>query len=260
MIRAMMALMRLEYRKMLGGWKILWLGFLTLLPLLGMGIAHGVLGENDRLLNLAIGMFMNYPNGICVLTALLYGSSIISTELENKTLSYLFTRPIPKWLVLIGKYVGFCVCLCALVAISVSLTFLAVGKPKGGTWLLSYIKVSAIAIFAYGAIFTLVGLVFPRRAIIAGLVVALVEFITALIPSVAKEFTVTHYLRALLWNDLKEFFGFQSRSALGMDFVRSMNEVARWEAYLTLGLIIAIALTLACFLLHRRELNVTEKV
>ena len=259
MTRAMMALMRLEYRKMLGQWKVLGLAALLLLPLIPIGIVHSESKGEEPLLNVAIAFFLFYANGVCILSALLYGSSTISAELENKTLTYLFTRPIPKWLVLLGKYAGFCVCLSVLMLGSLSLTFLAVGKPHGWIWLSSYMKTSVLAIFAYGAVFTLLGLIVPRRAIIAGLVIGMGEFITALIPSVAKAFTVTYYLRALNFADLRGLFNPFSLMQLGPDFAKGMNAVSPLRAYATLAAIAAIALALACFLLHRREYSVTEK-
>ena len=35
-----------------------------------------------------------------------YGTSLIADEVEDKTITYLFTRPIPRGAVLIGKYLG----------------------------------------------------------------------------------------------------------------------------------------------------------
>lgn len=259
MTRAITALMRLEYRKMLGQWKAVWLLGLLLLPLLPIGIVHSESKGQEPLLSVAVTFFLMYANGVCVLAALLYGSAAISSELENKTLTYLFARPIPKWVVLLGKYLGFCVCLAALAATSVTFTWLSVGKPKGGVWLWSFLKTSTLAIFAYGAVFTWIGLMVPRRAIFAGLVVALVEFITALIPSVAKQFTVTHYLRALNFADLKGFFSPFSLMSLGRDFVMGFRDFPPPRCYLTLGLITAVALASACVILHRREYNITER-
>ena len=33
-----------------------------------------------------------------------YGTSLIADEVEDKTITYLFTRPIPRGAVLVGKY------------------------------------------------------------------------------------------------------------------------------------------------------------
>ena len=39
-----------------------------------------------------------------------YGTSLMADEVEDKTITYLFTRPIPRGAVLIGKYLAYLVC------------------------------------------------------------------------------------------------------------------------------------------------------
>src|SRR5215217_5726775 len=39
-----------------------------------------------------------------------YGTSLIADEVEDKTITYLFTRPIPKGAVLLGKYLAYLAC------------------------------------------------------------------------------------------------------------------------------------------------------
>jgi ABC-type transport system involved in multi-copper enzyme maturation permease subunit len=39
-----------------------------------------------------------------------YGTSLIADEVEDKTITYLFTRPIRKGAVLIGKFLAYLVC------------------------------------------------------------------------------------------------------------------------------------------------------
>src|SRR6185503_1055893 len=42
--------------------------------------------------------------------AVFYGTSLIADEVEDKTITYLFTRPIPRGAVLVGKYLAYLVC------------------------------------------------------------------------------------------------------------------------------------------------------
>ena len=39
-----------------------------------------------------------------------YGTSLISDEVEDRTITYLFTRPIPRGAIMIGKYLAYLVC------------------------------------------------------------------------------------------------------------------------------------------------------
>ena len=39
-----------------------------------------------------------------------YGTSLMADEVEDKTITYLFTRPIPRGAVLVGKYLAYLAC------------------------------------------------------------------------------------------------------------------------------------------------------
>ena len=50
-----------------------------------------------------------------------YGTSLIADEVEDKTITYLFTRPIPRGAVLVGKYLAYLACTVFVVLPSVVL-------------------------------------------------------------------------------------------------------------------------------------------
>src|SRR4029450_11318706 len=47
--------------------------------------------------------------------AVFYGTSLIADEVEDRTITFLFTRPIPREAVLIGKYLAYLVCTACVV-------------------------------------------------------------------------------------------------------------------------------------------------
>ena len=53
-----------------------------------------------------------------------YGTSLIADEVEDKTITYLFTRPIPKGAVLVGKYLAYLACTIFVVLPSVVIVYL----------------------------------------------------------------------------------------------------------------------------------------
>ena len=61
-----------------------------------------------------------------------YGTSLIADEVEDKTITYLFTRPIPRGAVLFGKYLAYLVCTVFVVLPSIMLVWLLV-VPIGGS-------------------------------------------------------------------------------------------------------------------------------
>ena len=62
-----------------------------------------------------------------------YGTSLIADEVEDKTITYLFTRPIPRRAVLLGKYLAYLACTVLLVLPSVMLVFFLIVPTGGGS-------------------------------------------------------------------------------------------------------------------------------
>ena len=52
-----------------------------------------------------------------------YGTSLIADEVEDKTITYLFTRPIRRSAVLVGKYLAYLVCTTLVVLPGVMLVY-----------------------------------------------------------------------------------------------------------------------------------------
>ena len=65
--------------------------------------------------------------------AVFYGTSLMADEVDDKTITYLFSRPIPRGAVLLGKYVAYLVCTVAVVLPSVVLVYLLILSRPGGS-------------------------------------------------------------------------------------------------------------------------------
>src|SRR6187431_3708676 len=104
-----------------------------------------------------------------------YGTSLIADEIEDKTITYLFTRPIPRGAVMAGKYLAYLVCTIMVVLPSVMIVyFLIVPFGEIGAsfrLLLVDLGIMALGLAAYGALFALVGTVL-KRPLVGGLVFA----------------------------------------------------------------------------------------
>ena len=131
-----------------------------------------------------------------------YGTSLMADEVEDKTLTYLFTRPIRRGSVLFGKYLAYLVCTTLVVLPSVMIVyFLLVTFPQIAAtfgWLITDLALLAIGLAAYGALFALVGAVL-RRPLVVGLVFAFGwEQAVLFMPGYLKRFTVAYYLQGLV--------------------------------------------------------------
>ena len=54
-------------------------------------------------------IWLLYVRFIVPILGVFYGTSLIADEVEDRTLTYLFTRPIPRAAVIIGKYLAYLV-------------------------------------------------------------------------------------------------------------------------------------------------------
>jgi len=133
-----------------------------------------------------------------------YGTSLISDEVEDRTLTYLFTRPVPRGAVIIGKYLAYVVCTAFVVLPSVTAVYLLItpvsGGSIGGTFLqlLTDLGLLALGLAVYGAVFALIGALLPRPLIAGLLLIFGWEQIALVVPGYLRRFTVAHYLQGLV--------------------------------------------------------------
>jgi ABC-type Na+ efflux pump permease subunit len=131
-----------------------------------------------------------------------YGTSLIADEVEDKTITYLFTRPIRRSAVLVGKYVAYLACTTLVVLPSIMLVyFLIVPLAQVGAsfrLLLVDLGLLAIGLAAYGALFALVGVV-VKRPLVASLIFAVGwEQVALVVPGYLRRFTIMYYLQGLV--------------------------------------------------------------
>jgi len=131
-----------------------------------------------------------------------YGTSLIADEVEDRTITYLFTRPIRRGAVLVGKYLAYLVCTSLVVLPSVVLVyFLLVPIGQVARTFLAFaadLGLLALGLAAYGALFALVGAAL-KRPLVSGLVFVFGwEQIALLVPGYLKRFTVAHYVQSLV--------------------------------------------------------------
>jgi ABC-type transport system involved in multi-copper enzyme maturation permease subunit len=155
-------------------------------------------------------MWLLYIRFIVPVLGVFYGTSLIADEIDDKTITYLFTRPIPRRAVLLGKYLAYLACTILLVLPSVMIVFFLVAPTGGGSIadafpsLLTDLAMLAIGLAAYGAVFAWVGTRL-KRPLVIGLVFAFGwEPAVLLFPGYLKRFTVAYYLQALVTHEMPQ--------------------------------------------------------
>ena len=75
-----------------------------------------------------------YIRFIVPVLGVFYGTSLIADEVDDKTITYLFTRPIPRGAVLLGKYLAYLVCTDLLIVLpSVMVVYFLIVPVRGGS-------------------------------------------------------------------------------------------------------------------------------
>jgi len=135
--------------------------------------------------------------------ALFFGTSIVNEELDNKTLVYLTTVPVPRRAVLLGKYLAAFLLAALLVAVGFLLCFLTASFTRlgdGAAWaeLGVFLGASLLALFCYSTLFTALG-AFMKKSILLGLFFVFGwESVVQYFPGVTQKFTIVHWVKSLL--------------------------------------------------------------
>lgn len=128
-----------------------------------------------------------------------YGTSLIADEVEEKTITYLFVRPIRRGAVLLGKYFAYLACTSVVVMAAAALiyaAFVAQSSLPGGD-LARYLGVMTLGLAAYGALFAFMGASL-KRPLVIGLVFAFGwEQVALLVPGYLRRFTLAYHLDAV---------------------------------------------------------------
>ncbi len=268
----MKTLFILALRQMLGGRKIWILTLFLSLPIFlllavlaaeGLDFRGGGEIEDIDVESFAFSgfLYLMYPQSLCILASLLYGASLLAGEIEDKTLVYLFTRALPRWRVLLGKYLATSTALCVMTLASMSVAFALCSAPFGAkTWFALAASITG-ACFTYTAIFCLLGLLVPRRAIPVGLIYAvLFEFLLSIIPAVVNELTTAYYLRSLAWHIADLPIPQEFAHDFEREVVPFLAGAGASTAVLALALISLTTLLLSALVIHRRQWPLTEGV
>ena len=147
-------------------------------------------------------IWMLFLRFIVPVLGVFYGTALMADEVEDKTITYLFTRPIPRGAVLVGKYLAYLACTSLVVLPSVMLVYFLLvpfseipatfGSAADRPGLL------ALGLAVYGAVFAFVGAFF-KRPLVIGLVFAFGwEQVAMVLPGYLKRFTIAYYLQALV--------------------------------------------------------------
>ncbi len=150
-------------------------------------------------------LFGLIPMLVTMLGTLLWSSPAISSELERRSWVYLAVRPNGGTAVLLGKYLAAVTWVIppALIGLTIAVPLAATGDTWRIWWAMT--RLVLLSAPAYAAIYLVLGVVMPRRAMVLAVAYTLIfELLISFIPAVINKFTVQFRLRSLTveWCDL----------------------------------------------------------
>lgn len=181
-----------------------------------------------------------------------YGTSLIADEVEDKTITYLFTRPISRESVLLGKYFAYLACTVLVVLPSLVLVWLFV-IPMGGSYganfldLLKDLAIVAVGLAVYGSLFAFIGARFKRPLLIGLVFIFGWEQVVLAFPGSFKYYTVAYYVQGLVPHAMPN----DSTASLLQALFRETPSLG--SAVLWLSVMLVFFLWAAGWLVARRE-------
>ena len=177
---------------------------------------------------------------------LVAGSFVFSEEVENRTITYPFTRPVPRAALFLGRYLATLVLVCGLLglcALAVPSFALMRGRPDdlapGAA--ADLITAAVLAGAIYSLITGALG-VFVKRPIVFGLFYLIaMEGVLANLPGSGQRATLQYYLRSISTRLGVEENEFLRENPLIQDtvFLPPTEAVVRLLVFIGLGLVVA---------------------
>jgi ABC-type transport system involved in multi-copper enzyme maturation permease subunit len=174
---------------------------LRLLISLGAPILENTRMTGPAIFGLMIWVF--YLRFTVPVLGVFYGTSLMADEVEDKTITYLFTRPIRRGAILFGKYLAYLGCTVLVVLPSVVLVYLFIVPMQGSLGasfidLLKDLALLALGLAVYGSLFAFIGAKFKRPLLIGLVFIFGWEQAALAFPGYLKKFTIAYYTQALV--------------------------------------------------------------
>ncbi|QEG36728.1 ABC-2 family transporter protein [Bythopirellula goksoeyrii] len=246
-----------ESRRAMTFSRLLWWGTLTLFPSLIIGMIRMTTASDNYPPGTEVWtvfLFALVPMLVSMLGTFLWATPAISSELERKSWVYLAVRPHGTPAVLLGKYLA---TVAWVLSSAVLGLLLAVAIVPFDRWEIvrTILPLTLLSCPAYGALYLLLGTLFPKRAMVMAVAYTLIfELIVSMIPALINTITVQFRLRTLLflWADIP----IRTDTNALLAFI---GEPPAWEHVVVLISITLVLLLAAVGIVREREFSMSEE-
>lgn len=210
---------RLSVRRLLGSQQFWGLVIFSMIPVFLASMILGIRilrapgaseGDVSRVISMAHQIYLGGYLQLCVIfTAAAFGATVIRQEMEEQTFHYFLLSPMPRWMIVAGKFSGFMLTAGPLYALSLvlmkGLLFATLGSGRGaaayfapkelGTLCLELL-VLLVALTVYSSLFMALSNFFKN--VLYALFVYGWEISSNLLPETLRNFTISYHLKAML--------------------------------------------------------------
>jgi len=146
---------------------------------------------------------------LLLLFCLVYGTSIMNEEIEKRTITYLSTRGLKRFEVVLYKWSGLVISVSVLFFLTITINYLILSMHEGvGSFfdhislLFSILFVTFVGVAAYTSLFLLFGTTFRRPLMIGLLFSFFWEIFIVNLETNVRKVTLMYYLRSLVYREV----------------------------------------------------------
>jgi len=151
----------------------------------------------------AFGLYL-YLQLLVLLYSLIYGSSLVNEDIENRTMTFMVIRGAKKGEIYLWKYLGTVISLMIMFTISILIMYLVLSGHGSARYILIrtdmlffLLLASYAGIIFFTALFSFMGIVFKRPLVVGLLYAFFWEIVMVNIPFNIQYATGMHYLRSI---------------------------------------------------------------
>ena len=195
---------------------------------------------------------------ITPLMALVFGCSLLSEEIEGRTLPLLLARAAPRSAIVLGKYAAFVFVTYIMILVSFLLTFcsfvhfLMLSVTNFFPLFLRFSVLIGVALIAYGALCVAISTITKHPVVVTALFIFGWEKLVAALPGYADFLTLQKYILRLLpevsFNRVEV-----EKVELPPELMRAVYPVSTTFSLATLAITSVVLLFLACLIVRSRE-------
>jgi ABC-2 type transport system permease protein len=233
---------------------------LVLLPplvaLLWRGLSHGHFVADDVYDRVVVEFVFGFT---LTILSVVYGTGVVSQELEQRTIVYLLTRTLPRWRIMFAKIVVNILVVAAITLLSTILLALTVYGPShfADAEIGLDLRALLIGAVAYGCLFLLAGAVLNRPLIYSLLFVFGWEtLLSPVLPGSFARLSIMSYLRVIASRAIVDPTQPDTSSPGG--FLANLShppdiDISNHQAWLILTIVSVVALGAALWAFSVRE-------